>query len=353
MTGEEQFKELYRRYIHREGAEELLEWMERETDFFTAPASTKHHLAYPGGLVEHSVNVFRELRKVVIDNEPTMEAVAICALLHDLCKANTYVREHHAGPGEVYSYVKKDRFPMGHGEKSVYLIARFMKLEDEEALAIRWHMGAWDDAVRGGYAGHAYRGGWYGMKGRRGALGQYHASMSNNRGHDFEEAIRQACLLYANQGRAKVEKTPEPFRVLEKREGGIFVGRFTAHAQPDFQGTLDGGRSIIFEAKYTTTDAMKRDVLTETQMETLERHHRCGALAAVCVGIQDRFFFVPWPVWRDMKEAFGHMSVSAAELEDFRVRFTGAVLFLDYAHKIGGRWITGADCEIERWRRSK
>jgi len=59
MTGEEQFKELYRRYIHREGAEELLEWMERETDFFTAPASTKHHLAYPGGLVEHSVNVRR------------------------------------------------------------------------------------------------------------------------------------------------------------------------------------------------------------------------------------------------------------------------------------------------------
>lgn len=88
-----------------------------------------------------------------IDNEPTMEAVAICALLHDLCKANTYVREHHAGPGEVYSYVKKDSFPMGHGEKSVYLIARFMKLEDEEALAIRWHMGAWDDAVRGGSHG--------------------------------------------------------------------------------------------------------------------------------------------------------------------------------------------------------
>lgn len=63
------------------------------------------------------------------------------------------MREHHAGPGEVYSYVKKDSFPMGHGEKSVYLIARFMKLEDEEALAIRWHMGAWDDAVRGGSHG--------------------------------------------------------------------------------------------------------------------------------------------------------------------------------------------------------
>lgn len=117
MTGEEHFKELYRKHIHREGAEELLLWLEQETDFFTAPASTKHHLAYPGGLVEHSVNVFRELRKVVIDNEPTMESVAICGLLHDVCKANTYVREYHAGPGEVLRYVKKDNFPMGHGEK--------------------------------------------------------------------------------------------------------------------------------------------------------------------------------------------------------------------------------------------
>lgn len=79
MSNEETFKDLYRRYIHREGAEALLAWLEQETNFFTAPASTRHHLAYPGGLVEHSLNVFRELRKVVIDNEPTMEAVAICA----------------------------------------------------------------------------------------------------------------------------------------------------------------------------------------------------------------------------------------------------------------------------------
>lgn len=143
MTGEEQFKELYRRYIHREGTEELLEWMERETDFFTAPASTKHHLAYPGGLVEHSVNVFRELRKVVIDNEPTMEAVAICALLHDVCKANYYA-------GEYPDYTVKDQMPMGHGEKSVYLVMKHMELTDDEALAIRWHMGAYDDAFRGG-----------------------------------------------------------------------------------------------------------------------------------------------------------------------------------------------------------
>lgn len=189
------------------------------------------------------------------------------------------------------------------------------------------------------------------MRGRKNALNQYRASMSNNCGHDFEDAIRQACVLYAQQGRAKVEKTPEPFRVLEKRENGIFTGRFVAHAQPDFQGTLDGGRSIIFEAKYTTTDSMKRDVLTPTQMETLDEHAKKGALAAVCVGIQDRFFFVPWPIWKDMKDAFGRLYVTAADLEDLRVKFNGAVLFLDYVHKVGGRWITGADCDINRWRK--
>lgn len=96
MTGEEQFKELYRRYIHREGAEELLEWMERETDFFTAPASTKHHLAYPGGLVEHSVNVFRELRKVVIDQRaddggrrPSVRCSMTCARRIHTCGSIT------------------------------------------------------------------------------------------------------------------------------------------------------------------------------------------------------------------------------------------------------------------------
>lgn len=189
------------------------------------------------------------------------------------------------------------------------------------------------------------------MKGQKNALSQYRAGVSNNRGHEFEEAIRQACVIYAMQGRAKVEKTPEPFRVLEKRENGIFTGRFVAHAQPDFQGTLDGGRSIIFEAKYTTTDSMKRDVLTPTQMETLEVHSQRGALAGVCAGIQDRFFFVPWEVWRDMKKYVHRLYVTAEDLEGLRVRFNGAVLFLDYVHKVDGRWLGGDDCDMNRWRK--
>lgn len=126
---------------------------------------------------------------------------------------------------------------------------------------------------------------------------QYQNAVNNAQGHSFEGYIKAACALYSQQGRAEIEKTPEPFRVTAKnRRDGTFSGRFTARAQPDFQGTLDGGRSIVFEAKYTTTDRLKRAVVTDEQAKCLQHHHERGALAAVCVWIQNNFFFVPWPV---------------------------------------------------------
>lgn len=158
---------------------------------------------------------------------------------------------------------------------------------------------------------------------------RYQNAVNNAQGHFFEDYIKAACALYSRQGRAEIDKTPEPFRVLEKLKDGIFKGRFTAPAQPDFQGTLAGGRSIVFEAKYTTTDRLKFDVLTDEQQDALERHHRRGAISAVCAGIKNDFFFVPWVIWRDMKQYFGRKYVTAANLEPFRVRFNGAVLFLD------------------------
>ncbi len=154
-TPAELFVETYRKYIHRAGAAELLEWLRSETDFFQAPASTKHHLAHPGGLVQHSLNVFEELwGEMDFGDKRIAESIAICGLLHDICKANYYAVNYTQDPeGSISHYSVKDKLPMGHGEKSVYLIQKFMKLTDEEALAIRWHMGAWDDAVRGGSRG--------------------------------------------------------------------------------------------------------------------------------------------------------------------------------------------------------
>lgn len=162
---------------------------------------------------------------------------------------------------------------------------------------------------------------------------RYQNKLNNAQGHFFESAIKAACVLYSERERADIHKIPEPFRVLEKSRDGIFKGRFTARAQPDFQGTLDGGKSIVFEAKYTTTDRMKRDVLTQEQQNALERHAHRGAVAAVCIGIENDFFFVPWAIWRDMKEHFGRKYVTAADLAKWQVRFNGSVLFLDYVHE--------------------
>ena len=161
----EEFTHVYVNIIQRSGADKLLDWIENRTDFFDAPASTRYHLAEPGGLVKHSVHVFGRLNALCESEDwaakglskPQKEAIAICGLLHDLCKANFYktstrnVKNEATGQWEkVPFYTVEDQFPYGHGEKSVYLIERFMRLKTEEAVAIRWHMGGFDDAVRGG-----------------------------------------------------------------------------------------------------------------------------------------------------------------------------------------------------------
>lgn len=164
---------------------------------------------------------------------------------------------------------------------------------------------------------------------------RYQNTINNAQGRIFEDAILSGCAWYRRAGLAEVDKTPEPFRVMEKSRDGIFRGRFTARAQPDFQGTLQNGRSIVFEAKYTTTDRLGRDVLTTKQMEALQHHSTLGAIAGICAGIRDKQFFVPWVDWEHMKEKFGRQYVTAEDLEPFRVKFNGAVLFLDYVHKSG------------------
>ena len=151
-----EYKEAFQKNITREGAEKLLSWLEG-TDFFTAPASTRFHGAYEGGLCEHSLNVWKRLQDGCAVKGYSPESIAICGLLHDLCKANFYkvstrnVKNEQTGKWEkVPFYQVEDQFPYGHGEKSVWLIERFMRLTVEEAAAIRWHMGGFDDAVRGG-----------------------------------------------------------------------------------------------------------------------------------------------------------------------------------------------------------
>ena len=159
----------------------------------------------------------------------------------------------------------------------------------------------------------------------------YVAAMSNAKGRLFEEMVQGGCRYYKDRGRAKIEKMPEPFRVMKKdRYNGIATVRFTAHAQPDFVGCLAGGSCIVFEAKYTNTEKLAASVLTDTQAASLQEYYAKGAVTAVCAGIQDKFFMLPWGVFSRMKERYGRQYVRAEDIAEFEIKFNGVALFLDY-----------------------
>lgn len=151
MEYKNQFKEIVKQNIRREGINQLMERLER-SDFFDAPASTNHHEAYDGGLVEHSVKVWRKLCEIVPAGKYDPETISIAALFHDVCKVGYYTTEMRNKKidgkwVQVPFYTVDDKFPYGHGEKSVYLLNQVIKLTEEEAVAIRFHMGAYEQNI--------------------------------------------------------------------------------------------------------------------------------------------------------------------------------------------------------------
>lgn len=137
----EEFIELLKQ-INREGMDNLIDFLNR-SDFFEAPASTRFHGCYKGGLLEHSMKVYEILKTKTEDSD----SVKIIALLHDICKANFYKVDYRNAKNEqgvwekVPYYTVDDTIPYGHGEKSVMMLSEFIKLTPEERYAIRWHMG--------------------------------------------------------------------------------------------------------------------------------------------------------------------------------------------------------------------
>ena len=156
-----------------EGMKELLMWLDL-TDFYTAPASTKYHGSFEGGLLVHSLNVYDSLKQIVLNlhnktfvgNWYGKSDLIVSALLHDICKADCYEIDYknykerdfdksQTEPRDIKKdsngvfvwkekpfYVFNDKFPFGHGEKSVYLANQFITLSEHQAMAIRYHMGA-------------------------------------------------------------------------------------------------------------------------------------------------------------------------------------------------------------------
>ncbi len=170
MTNKERFIEIFNSKIKREGADRLLAFLCSDaSDFFTAPASTRYHGNYEGGLLEHSLNVYDCLSDIMkrprikeqYGIEYSEESIAIAALLHDVCKINFYNvafrnAKNEQGKWEsVPYYTIDDSLPYGHGEKSVYIVSGYMRLTRDEAFAIRYHMGFSADKENHGNVGKA------------------------------------------------------------------------------------------------------------------------------------------------------------------------------------------------------
>ena len=167
MENKERFIELLRS-TKREGIENLIEWLET-TDFYKAPASTRFHGNYEGGLLEHSLNVYNmlnlEVNNIMSKTEKikiNQESVILVALLHDLCKVNLYKVDYRNTKNDYGQWIKvpyyttEDNEPYGHGEKSVMLAQDFIKLTKEEMYSIRWHMGFTEGKEQYNYVSATY-----------------------------------------------------------------------------------------------------------------------------------------------------------------------------------------------------
>ena len=152
MTDKERFLSLCKG-ITRNGIDKLMNWLE-ESDFYTCPASSKYHLSCEGGLLKHSLNVYDELKRLLTaypEIKVSEESIMIASLFHDLCKVNCYRtemrnRKNASGEWEKYAaYIRNEEFHFGgHGSKSVYILQKYIRLTDEEAVAINCHMSCWD-----------------------------------------------------------------------------------------------------------------------------------------------------------------------------------------------------------------
>ena len=149
-------------------------------------------------------------------------------------------------------------------------------------------------------------------------------------GQLFEKYIDHACLYYNMEGIAHIEKSPEPFRVTRGLGKGKFEGFFEKEGQPDYKGTLaPDGRAICFEAKHTTQDRIKQEVVKEHQLESLELHQKLGAICFILISLNDEVFRIPLGVWINMKTIYGRKYLMSKDIQQYKVKQKGQLyLFL-------------------------
>lgn len=151
-------------------------------------------------------------------------------------------------------------------------------------------------------------------------------------GKKFEERLDDSFAYYAKSGFAIVEKTPEPMCPTKSLGNGKFIAYYKKQAQPDYKGVVKGGRAVMFEAKFTTSDRMEQSRVLPQQAEYMSRHTALGARCYVLAGFNSGMVYrVPWQVWETMKEHFGRKYATEADLENYQVQtaWNGTLLLFD------------------------
>ena len=168
-------------------------------------------------------------------------------------------------------------------------------------------------------------------------IGQSYCNrISNDRGRSFENLLMKGCQYYHNRGVAVINKVYEPYIVTKQLPDGRFAGRHCGQAEPDFKGVLSGGRAIAFEAKSTHKTRIQYGAVTPTQLRWLQEQRKLGALTFVAVNIKEHFYSIPLYRWEKMKELYGKKFLMHGDIEQYEVKFDGAVRFLEYE---GGGWL--------------
>lgn len=153
---------------------------------------------------------------------------------------------------------------------------------------------------------------------------QLMGAISKAKGKNFETRLDASFTYYKERGSAIVEKTPEPMRPVKPMGNGKFIAYFEKKAQPDYKGTLNGGRTVMFEAKFTSTDRLEQSRVLPGQADYLDRHQALGARCFILAGFDSgEVYNVPWDVWKNMKEQFGRKYVTETDLEPYRVYVAG------------------------------
>lgn len=149
---------------------------------------------------------------------------------------------------------------------------------------------------------------------------QLQGKLNKARGKQFEARLDAAFAYYKACGSAVVEKTPEPMKPIRSLGRGQFVACYERKAQPDYKGVIKGGRAVMFEAKFTSTDRMDQDRVRPEQGDYLDQHQALGARCYVLAGfLSGAVYCLPWNDWKTMKQRFGRKYATEADLQPYRV----------------------------------